>query len=449
MRSMRHVRTLAFLSAVSISILLSKEAVSGVIQAGLIERIRYEYYNNTTDFDYHKSDQNGYFRIRTSAWGQLNVQSRAALYLKLTNEFRKYTFDPKDRDFTWDEIFFDNLYLRLMIPGQWGSLTVGRQNLMYGEGFILMDGTPWDGSRSIYYDALKLSLTRGKTAVDLLAVDNTRIEDRLPVIRGSKLSDGELKGQPKDQPLNDGAEKAFGLYITSTALPKSKIEAYYIRKTEKPEPWYPRVQTADELSLNTIGFRLNHSLTGALSLTTEWAYQKGTQGAMDHKAFGGYLYGTYQIDAAGKSAFSAGLYCLSGDDPATADNEGWNPLFSRWPKWSELYIYSHMSEINRGAARVAYWTNILAPYLSYSTQPVPKLTLIANLYLLRAFEERTFADGSPSGKGRGTEVQSWIKYAFNKKVSGHLLFDWLIPGNFYPKPRTSGPFMRGEILINI
>jgi len=449
MASMRRFGIFACLAAVAAVLALSGEAYSGVIKAGLIERIRYEYYDNTTDFNANKNDKNGYFRIRTSAWGQLSYQSKATLYLKLTNEFRKYVDDPKDRDFTWDEIFFDNLYLNLMIPGKWGSLTVGRQNLMYGEGFVLMDGTPWDGSRSIYYDAVKLSLTRGKTAVDFLAIDNTRIEDWLPVVRGSKLSDGLLKGQPKDQPLNDGAEKAFGLYLTSTALPKSKVEAYYIRKTEKPEPWYPKAEIADELNLNTAGIRLNHSLTGTLSLTAEGAYQNGTQGAINHKAFGGYLYGTYQLDAASKSAVSAGAFCLSGDDPATADNEGWNPIFSRWPKWSELYIYTYMSEINRGAARVAYWTNMLAPYCSYTTQPTPKLTLIANLYLLRALEARTLANGKESGKSRGTEVQAWIKYAFSKNVSGHLLFDWLIPGDFYPKPRTSGPFMRGEVLITI
>jgi len=223
MASMRRFGIFACLAAVAAVLALSGEAYSGVIKAGLIERIRYEYYDNTTDFNANKNDKNGYFRIRTSAWGQLSYQSKATLYLKLTNEFRKYVDDPKDRDFTWDEIFFDNLYLNLMIPGKWGSLTVGRQNLMYGEGFVLMDGTPWDGSRSIYYDAVKLSLTRGKTAVDFLAIDNTRIEDWLPVVRGSKLSDGLLKGQPKDQPLNDGAEKAFGLYLTSTALPKSKV----------------------------------------------------------------------------------------------------------------------------------------------------------------------------------------------------------------------------------
>ncbi len=38
---------------------------------------------------------------------------------------------------------------------------------------------------------------------------------------------------------------------------------------------------------------------------------------------------------------------MSGDDPSTDDNEGWDPLFSRWPKWSELYIYSLATEGGR------------------------------------------------------------------------------------------------------
>ena len=33
-------------------------------------------------------------------------------------------------------------------------------------------------------------------------------------------------------------------------------------------------------------------------------------------------------------------------------SENWDPLFSRWPKWSELYIYTQFRETG-----VAYWTN--------------------------------------------------------------------------------------------
>jgi hypothetical protein len=425
---------------------------SGVsLKFGFSERIRNEYYNNISDMDMKKDDRTDYYRIRTSVWGQVRYAPVATLYAKLTNEFRKYVYDPKKRDFTWDEIVFDNLYLKLETPNKFAALTLGRQNLMYGEGFILLEGAPWDGSRTIYHDAAKLSLAKGKTSVDFLAIDNTRIDDHLkPVIRGSKLKNGELKGQTKDQWMNDGEEKAFGLYATTTAIAKTKLEAYFFQKIEKPDPWINKGGPTDELNLNTLGARVNYAFTDRISLTTEWALQTGTQGAIDHKAFGGYGYLTYLIDQKTKSSLSGGVICLSGDDPSTKNNEGWNPLFSRWPKWSELYIYSYLNEVNRGSVRVAYWTNLWSPYLSYTIQVTKKATMIGNFFLLKAFEKRQIpGGGTGTGLTRGKEVQIWFKYAFNKYLSGHILADQLVPGNFYTFPYTSGPFVRGELMISI
>ncbi|MDM7925756.1 MAG: alginate export family protein [bacterium] len=417
---------------------------------GLSERIRNEYYNNISDMNKAKDDRTDYFRVRTSVWGQARYAPVATVYLKLTNEFRKYMIDPKDRDFTWDEIVCDNLYLKLESPCKAASLTIGRQNLNYGEGFILLEGGPWDGSRTIYHDAAKLSVKRGKTAVDLLAIDNARFDDRLPLIRGAELSDGKLKAQTPDQWMNDGREKAFGAYVTTTALPRMKTEAYFIRKTEDPEPWINRGGPSDRLDLNTLGARVQVTVNEKWSVTGEWAGQTGAQGAIDHRAFGGYAYAAYSVDAASKSSISAGAICLSGDDPATPDNEGWNPLFSRWPKWSELYIYAHLNEVIRGSTRVAYWTNIWAPYVSYTMQFTKKASLNGNFYLLRAFENRMVpGGGTGSGLNRGKEVQFWLRYTYNKYVSGHILLDQLVPGDFYAFPRTAGPFCRAELFINL
>jgi hypothetical protein len=428
----------------------SEEKTGLSFKFGLSERFRNEYYNNISDMNGEKDDQTDYFRVRTSVWGQLRYAPVATLYLKFTNEFRKYMIDPKDRDFTWDEIVCDNLYLKLESPCKMASLTLGRQNLNYGEGFILLEGAPWDGSRTIYHDAVKLSLTKGKTTVDLLGIDNARFDDRLPLVRGADLSDGKLKAQNPDQWMNDGEERALGLYATTTALARTKAELYFFRKTEWPEPWINRGGPTDRLDLNTLGARVSYAFSDRVSVTGEWAGQTGSQGAIDHRAFGGYTYATYLVDPASKSSLSAGAICLSGDDPATADNEGWNPLFSRWPKWSELYIYSYMNEVIRGSTRVAYWTNIWAPYLSYTMQFTKKASLNGNFYLLKAFENRVIpGGGAGTGLNRGKEVQFWLRYMFNKNVSGHILVDQLVPGDFYAFPRTAGPFCRAELFINL
>jgi hypothetical protein len=443
--------TLVFIAGLCAGSAFAQEKSPLSLKLGLVERIRNEYYNNIQDMSLNNDDRTDYFRIRTSVWAQAAYAPYATAYVKLTNEFRKYVYDPKKRDFTWDELIFDNLYLKLETPNKFAALTVGRQNLTYGEGFILMEGAPWDGSRTIYHDAVKLSLTRGKTTVDLLGIDNRRIDDRLgPILRGADLKNGRLKAQTRDQWMNDGEEKALGLYATTTAVAKSKIEAYFIRKMELPDPWIPKPGVLrDELKLNTVGARLSYGFTPRLSLTTEWALQNGTQGPIKHKAYGGYAYASWVLEPQSKAALSAGVIALSGDDPKTPDNEGWNPLFSRWPKWSELYIYTVMNEVIRNSTRVAYSTNTWSPYLSYTVQLSGRLSMIVNYYHLKAYQARVLPDGSMSGKTRGNEFQCWLKYAFNKNLSGHILYDVLFPGDFYAMPRTSGPFVRGELMISI
>jgi hypothetical protein len=425
---------------------------------GFSERIRNEYQNNIQDYNKDKLDKIDYFRIRTSLWGQMAYGSNLTLFAQLTNEFRPYLIDnkrfkdfpdKKKRDFTFDEIFFDNLYLKYTTGSTTPvTFTIGRQNLMYGEGFVLMDGGPWDGSRAIYHDAVKVSLKSGTTTIDMLGISNTRVEERLPVLRGKKLSDGELLGQTKDQWMNDGKEAAVGLYMVQKLEKFGQVDAYFIYKQENPNPQININASKDILKLNTLGARIMHPLDAKWTLTTEWAGQIGSQGTYDQKSWGGYGYLTYLLKKEPKAAVTGGCIALSGDDPKTHDNEGWNPLFSRWPKWSELYIYSTLIETINGAKRVAYSTNTLSPYLSYSMTVHKLVSFTANWYHLRAFQSRMIGT-EESGKIRGNELQLWVYFKWTPKFTSHILLDYFMPGNFYAEPRSSGMFLRGEIMYRL
>ncbi|MBN2412620.1 alginate export family protein [candidate division KSB1 bacterium] len=413
---------------------------------GITERLRNTYYNNITDYNKDSDDETDFIRVRTNVWGQYAFSPKFSVFAQLTNEFRPWLIDPKDRDFTLDEIFVDNLYLKWTAGSNMPvTFTIGRQNLIYGEGFILLEGAPWDGSRAIYHDAVKISFQKGATTIDLLAISNTKIEERLPVIRGSKLKNGELKGQTKDQWMNDNLEQAFGVYAVRNGSSGDRYEGYFIYKTEEPEPFINISAPKHELKLSTIGGRLVKPLVPKLSLTTEWAYQFGSQGESDQRSFGGYAYLSYLAQEQKKGTFKGGLNILSGDDPATANNEGWDPIFSRWPKWSELYIYSHLAETIQGARRVAYWTNTLSPYVQYAVNLSEKVNLSATFYHLQAMQARKLGD-TESGKTRGNELQILINFKFTQNLTAHFLYDYFAPGDFYAEPRTGGVFIRGELM---
>ena len=430
---------------------------------GFRERIRNTYMNNNADFS-SADDKNDFFRFRTNLWGSMSYKAFTAK-IQFTNEFRKYMIIPdgKKGDFTLDEIIIDNLYLNWTSQGSVPvSVTLGRQNLIYGEGFILLEGAPWDGSRAIYHDAIKMSFKLDNTTIDLLGIDNTQLEERLPAIPLGDLenSEGLPKNADGEQWMNDSHEQAFGIYAVQKRE-ASQYEGYYFMKKEGPEAWIGSPPVNEDLTLHTLGGRALLPVAEDLKLTTEWAYQFGKRGDLSQSAYGGYAYLTYNLNSEKKMNVMGGFNLLSGDDPSTDDNEGWNPIFSRWPKWSELYIYSQVMESVRGTHKVAYWTNTFSPYVKYNVNVTPNVSMQACYYHLRALQDASFwnPNALSEGKTRGDEFQLLFKFKFTKCLSGHFLFDYFLPGDFYQQIDAGGSriesnlenavFIRGELMYTL
>ncbi len=77
---------------------------------------------------------------------------------------------------------------------------------------------------------------------------------------------------------------------------------------------------------------------------------------------------------------------LSGDEPGTKGmNEGWVPLWGRWPQWSELYVYTVAFT---GEQRIAEITDLERLAFGWSVKPTDKLTFAADYHLLFAPDER-------------------------------------------------------------
>ncbi len=134
-------------------------------------RIRHEYWKNWKDMNNAQLDNRNFFRIKTSLWSQLDYKKFFTLFAKLTDEFRAHTYfggtsgsfpdktaSKKGYHFDINEVVFDNLYLDVKnIFNSPLDLRLGRQDFLgtYGEGFLIMDGTPQDGSWTFYFNALK------------------------------------------------------------------------------------------------------------------------------------------------------------------------------------------------------------------------------------------------------------------------------------------------------
>ena len=391
-----------------------------------------------------RSGENSYFRIRSRLWGSATWEG-ATLRGRAVNEFRHYLEPDDPSAWDWpDEIIFDQLYLDLpdLFDGK-ADLRVGRQDMMYGAGRVILEGTPKDGSRTIFFDAVKLSLQFGPNdTIDLLGIYN-RPEAEMEIGPLDRDNTGF------DRYNNDLTESGGGLYAHLRRASAMPVEIYYLVKDESrwkgfagqlPEPVrHPGRRT------HTLGARILPRLGDQLGLELEGAGQAGeTDDDRNIAAFMGYggAIWTLPIELAGaRPSLTAALYYLSGDDPQTTKEEGWNPLWSRYPQFSELYVYAF------DAGKAGYWSNLIYPSLTASIDfdKFHKFGLSAGV--MYASEE----DGPGGGNRRGNLFSARYDFPLaagvlhnGDRLYGHIIAEMLDPGDYY-RVDDRAYFVRGEI----
>ncbi len=380
------------------------------------ERVRQESWDNAMSLDDSGTDSSAYLRLRTSLGALWTPGKSWAVHLRLTNENRVYLapkLDPRLKtDFNIHEVFFDQLYFKwtsLRRPGLF--LTLGRFDMMFGEGFLVMDGGPLDGSRSAYFNGLRLDYAlKNKNNLTFFFVRQPHTDTLLPVVND------------KGQAMVEKEEHAVGAHYSGKPK-RTGLEAYLFRKDAFAFGPLPGG------ALHVAGGRLAHPFTAKLSLTAEGAFQLGTLGGRNRRGLGGY----FHLDHKPGRRFPVpaqltlgGIY-LSGDDPATPRHEGWDAAFSRWPKWSDSLIYLMAKE-----TRVADWTNFVSLYGQLLFEPAEKVKLSLAWHRLAASEIwATSALLAGPGRRRGSLLISRVAYDVSPQLAGRLIWEYFRPGDFY------------------
>ena len=100
---------------------------------------------------------NTFTRWRTYLGAEYNPSRHFGLKLELANEARIWITPPAKKT-AFNEIFVNQLYVDWKdIADLPIDLRVGRQNIKFDEGFMMVDGNPMVGSRSDYFNAAKAS----------------------------------------------------------------------------------------------------------------------------------------------------------------------------------------------------------------------------------------------------------------------------------------------------
>jgi len=422
---------------------------------GLDTRVREVTLHNLLDFGDDETigglaSDTHFFRVRHRIWPQLRFRNGWRLYSRFTTEWRKYLdpyLTPKKT-----EIILDNLYFDMpKVPGLPLSARIGRQDIIRGEGFILLEGGPLDGSRSIYFNAIVLGLDGatvglGKTRLELMGIRNPAWDDY--IVANGWDDAARLHNQGR---MVENDETAVGLYATNESWAEHKIEGYYFYKEEEPD-----FAADPTLAIHTIGARLAGPLRWKTAFAVEGAYQFGRHHPADapdydHRSFGGF--GWLQRDFRllfFRPAVKVGAIYLSGDDGEDRTDQGWVPLFSRWPMWSEMYIYSLVAERNR----IADWSNLAALTAGASMQIDSRVSLSYAFYYLKAphahdpgkAPEPWRSGFFGTGTTRGHHHQVKLSAVMNRAISWHFLIERILPGDFY-LPQDDAYFLRWELML--
>jgi hypothetical protein len=396
---------------------------------GIEERIRSDDWNNAIDMSNRTDDQRDQVRDRTRLWFLAPLTSSIDVTAGAAMENIQRFGTPSH----FDEVYFDQAninFRKVLVNGL--SLRIGRQDIVKGEGFIIFDGTPGDGPRSGYFNAADLNYSFRKSRLDMIGILDPASDRFLP------------RFHDQHRVLQDWDEQAVGAYFTTADHLGTVIDAYYFFKKEVHcilPASNPQFQP--DRHVHTSGARITQKLAPRTDLVAEYARQWGAQhGGAVISAWGGYSYVKHTFDRAYKPYVKVGYWAMSGDNPNTKGRiEGWDPLFSQFPKWSDMYVYSLSKE-----TLIAYWSNLRMSQAEAGFIPFRKNNLAFIWYHMDSFHP--FA-GSPAtfgtGTHRGENFQVRWEYSPIPGWKCYIHFENHHPGDFYSSNRSPAYEVQAQV----
>jgi hypothetical protein len=357
-------------------------------------------------------------------------------------------FEKYDHNMNWDEALFDwfNINIR-NIAGLPLSATIGRQDMMFGVGWLVLDASPLDGSRTIgMFDAARFTYdwTDASTKIDLVYINRAAESDYFlePVC-------------DKNRALTEQDENGAIVYLTNTSFKPTQLEGYFIYKNDNPVD-HPLALTnfapfwGTKQEIYTFGGAISGTPGEHWKYRAEAAVQTGTTHDRSHTppfAVGDehdiLAYGTlsnleYLFKDAHENAVHVGYEFDSGDDPHSDQYEQFNLLWGEWPRWSELLIYTWTME-----TEPANNTNLHRANIGHRINLNKQWSLATDYHALWSDQPgnpwRTGANGlntDGASKFRGSLVTSWLRYKLSDQLYGHFLIEYFWPGNYYVSPST-------------
>lgn len=375
--------------------------------------------------------ENRYFRFRTRVWGKYAFNPDISFATRLTNEWRTYDKGKGANQYkALDEFVFDNFYLDVnnLLSGRL-DLRVGRQDMRYGTGKVILLSTPLDSSRTYYFNAVKGRLKYDRLKVDLFATYNEN-EDEFVI-------NGEDRALIEDGVSVDGSDAGGGIYVMNDRFARLPQEYYYVYKHEE----LSGAQT--DLDLHTFGVRFMPRFTDSLSANVEAAFQDGDRengGDVAGELFDVSLFYNLPFWQAHKPVVDLSYYYLSGDDPNTTKEEGWHPVWARFPQYMS---YTIVRAAVNGRTDFASWTNISMPSIGLRFNLGKNANLKLRLAQVYAPEE-----GAGGGKEKGALFISRLTCKINEQWDTNMHVEVFDADHYYANINGYAHYVHFDVMFH-
>lgn len=355
-------------------------------------RVRQEMLDGVYHFDPAQPDRN-WLRVRTRLGAALTAGAHHG-EVRLVNEHR-HVFTP-DTDLDWDEVLVDRLSW-CWKPRADLSVTAGRQDIIWPGGFLVLEGHPLDGSRTIFHDGVRLQAELPAGHLDVAVVHNRQRPGL--VLLGDEHRD-----------LNFGDETGVLARLVRGAWGGS-----FIIKDQRLRTYTAAARYAGSGgSLGTLEAELALQYQqGSAPVRWDDRRREGHGWAVAGQAFVTRGLG-HDVE------LQAGAFYYSG---AGDHLRPFQVPWGSWPRWSELYIYTLLGESTPGRPHVGHWENVAAPRVQLRRHLHRRLDGRLGATWLLAPE--------PELLSRGVLIQAGLEARIIDGLAGHLLLEWLDPGVFH------------------
>ncbi|NOY80427.1 MAG: alginate export family protein [Kiritimatiellaeota bacterium] len=383
-----------------------------------------------------------YLRVRERVWGCFDLWADTCLNIRLVNRWHRFGSSPNDPNNqafayddgtganTWnfpDEVIFDqlNLSFQNVLDSNW-SVTLGRQDIVFGNGMVWLEGTPFDQGRTIYFDGVLAKYQQEGDTLSLALVRN-----------GYK--DNTLVINDRERNLRLGDIWAAAAYWTHEFSSKVNTDLYYfyVDINDEDPGVLPAVEYnhfADEnAELHIVGARVFGSPTEQIDYSIEAAQQYGNRMiSTSADVTGSMVDARLALKAAEGTSMNPVLSFeytyLSGDDPTSnREYEGWHPVFAEYPIWREELI----PILNN-----ANWTNLKQLRTQLKLDLSEKVTLTGAWAVLRAdYGENGF--NAPADDGFGQLLSAFLDVKVTDALAVAFEASAFRPGDYWADGHNS------------